>query len=384
MEGEKKRLLLIATSLRQGGFQRVCARTAVLLNQYFKVSVAIFDGRDIAYLLDDIPVYNLQLEAKPGAFAKAVNVFRRIDKLKRLKKEHQIDISYSFGMSANLVNILAKTGDIIWTGIRSYVDLNTKSIGAVCRHSDTVICCSRALEYQLKERYGVRSITTIYNPFDIEELIRESHEEITDKEFFEKKGPLIAAMGREDTLKGYWHLIKSFAALENTDARLCIIGNGTFEKEKELANKLNIQERIYFTGGKINPFSYLRYANLYVMSSVHEGFPNALVEAMALGVPVISTNCETGPGEILTSEYKQYQDIQNMKQTEYGILVPKLNEKPNYHSNHIEPEEMILSEAMDLLLRDNQLRERYAQVSVLRAACFGTKEYIDQFLKLIG
>lgn len=382
MNERKKKLLLIATSLKQGGFQRVCARTAVLLNQYFNVSVAIFDGRDIAYPLDNITIYNLGLEAKPGIVNKVWNVIRRVKEIKEIKKDQSIDISYSFGMSANLINVLSRAKDIIWTGIRSYVDLDTKSIGMVCKFSDVVICCSKELEKKIYNRYSVKHITTIYNPFDMDELICESLEEIQDKDFFEKDGKMIVAMGREDVLKGYWHLIKSFAAIKDTNTRLCIIGNGTFTNEKKLINELEINDRVYLTGGKRNPFAYLKYADIFVMSSLHEGFPNALVEAMSLGIPVISTNCETGPNEILSDRYERYLAIEDIVKAEYGILVPALSETPDYCNRELEKGEEKLTEAMTILLEDTQTREQYALASKKRATNFGTHQYIEKFKQL--
>lgn len=382
METEKKKLLLIATSLKQGGFQRVCARTAILLSQYYKVSVVVFDGREIAYLLNDIPIYNLEIEAQTGILKKIVNVFRRIRKIKDIKRKNQIDISYSFGMSANLINILTRVNDVIWSGIRSFVDLDTKSIGLVCRKSDIVICCSKDLENRLSEKYQVKKITTIYNPFDIDELTEESKDDIEDKDFFLKSGKLIVAMGREDNLKGYWHLIKCFAAIEDKNTRLCIIGKGMFEKEKSLVEELKISERVYFTGGKQNPFCYLKYADIYVMSSIHEGFPNALVEAMALQLPVISTNCETGPREILLAQYESNHITDKMIEADYGILVPALPSAPDYTVTTLSKEENILTEAIEFMLQNDKLRERYALTAKERAAHFGTQKYVECFLQL--
>lgn len=380
----KKRLLLIAPSLKQGGFQRVCARTALLLKEKFEVSVLIFDGTEMAYTLGDIPVYNIDIKARPGIANKIINVFKRIQAVKRLKKEKKIDISYSFGMSANLINALTHVEDRVWCGMRSYIDLETKTLGLVCKYSDKVIVCSKVLESYIKERYPRTNTVTVYNPFDVEELREESREEIAeeDRAFFEAEGPIVAAMGREDVLKGYWHLIKAFSHVNVADVKLCIIGNGDFADEKQLVKDLGLEERVYFTGGKKNPFSYLKYADVYVMSSVHEGFPNALVEAMALGIPVISTDCETGPAEILAEEFARIKDIKDVEYADFGVLVPVMAAAPNYNADVTEPEELILAEAIIAFLQDEELCKRYIEQEAVRIKAFSTQKYINAFIDL--
>jgi len=380
----KKKLLLIAPSLKQGGFQRVCARTAQLLNEHFDIYVLIFDGSEMAYSLENIPVIDIGVKAQSGAVNKICNVFKRIRKVKAIKRKEKIDISYSFGMSANLINVLTCAGDQIWCGMRSYIDLETTTLGMVCRKSDRVIICSKVLEEHVKERYPKTNTVTIYNPFNVESLLKEAEEEIDKKDdvFFKKEGTIIAAMGREDILKGYWHLIKAFSKVEIPQSRLCIIGNGDFQNEKQLVKDLGLEERVYFTGGKTNPFSYLKYADVYVMSSIHEGFPNALVEAMAIGIPVISTNCETGPVEILAEDFTKIEENKDIQYAEYGVLVPRLTESPNYDAKVLDKEELILAEAITKLVQDEALRKQYIDQQKKRVQEFSIQKYVAAFINL--
>lgn len=380
----KKKFLLIVPSLKQGGFQRVCARTALLLKEHFEVYVLVFDGTQVAYPLDEIAFFDVDVKAKRGILNKFVNVFKRISKVKKIKRDNQINISYSFGMSANLINVLTKVNDKIWCGMRSYIDLETRTLGLVCKKADLVISCSRVLEKYIRDRYPLTKTVTVYNPFDVQGLINEAEEDIEqkDKVFFEDAGPIIAAMGREDVLKGYWHLIKAFSKVEVPEARLCIIGNGEFTKEKQLVRELGLEKRVLFTGGKTNPFSYLKYADVYVMSSTHEGFPNALVEAMVLGIPVISTNCETGPAEILADDYEEVMDLKDICNAEYGVLVPVMTKQPNYEWNVFEIGEELLAKAMTRMLTDSKLRENYILREKARVEKFNTKKYVETFIDL--
>ena len=118
-----KKLLLIVPALHQGGFEKVCVETAKLLKPYYQVQVAIFDARDIAYDTTGISVVDLQLPSREGRLAKILNVLKRGHKLYKLKKKEKIDITYSFGPTANLASIASFGKDKKWFGIRSYMDM---------------------------------------------------------------------------------------------------------------------------------------------------------------------------------------------------------------------------------------------------------------------
>ena len=263
-----KKLLLIVPSLHQGGLEKVCATTARLLQPYFDVQIAIFDSRSIAYDIKGIPVVDLRLPSRPGVIAKVINVLRRGMRLRKLKKEAQIDIAYSFGPTANLANIASGGRAKMWLGIRSYMDMgNPKQIRLFCRCADMVVCCSETICREVQEKYRCGKAVTLQNPFDIKEVKLLSGSE--EAELPWKEGRILVSMGREDSVKGFWHLLKSFALVHEKlpDTRLMIIGKGEFEPYKELAEKLGVNEDVFFTGLKKNPYPYLKKGTLYVLTS---------------------------------------------------------------------------------------------------------------------
>ncbi|MFW6009601.1 MAG: glycosyltransferase [archaeon] len=123
---------------------------------------------------------------------------------------------------------------------------------------------------------------------------------------------LITAMGRYTDQKGFDNLIKAVKNVieKGYEIKLIIMGKGENKQQlNALIKKLNLKDKVELIGFKSNPYKYISESDLFVLSSNYEGFPNSLLEAMACEVPVISTDCPTGPSEI----------IDNNKN---GILVP--------------------------------------------------------------
>lgn len=220
-----KKLLLIVPSLHQGGLEKVCAATARLLQPYFDVQIAIFDSRSIAYDIKGIPVVDLRLPSRPGVIAKVINVLRRGMRLRKLKKKEQIDIAYSFGPTANLANIASGGRAKMWLGIRSYMDMgNPKQIRLFCRCADMVVCCSETICREVQEKYRCGKAVTLQNPFDIKEVKMLSGRE--EAELPWKEGRILISMGREDSVKGFWHLLKSFALVHEKLSDVFIVFGG--------------------------------------------------------------------------------------------------------------------------------------------------------------
>lgn len=360
-----KKILLIVPALHQGGFEKVCVATARLLQPYYEVIIAIFDSADIAYDIKGIPVADLRLPSRPSKVGKVLNVIKRGLKLRVLKKKEHIDISYSFGPTANIANIASGGRESKWLGIRSYMDMgNPKQIKMFCRCADKVICCSDTICRKVQDQYHCSKAVTLNNPFDLQEVKALSEKGKAELPWSE--GRILISMGREDVVKGYWHLLKSFSIVHEKlpDTKLMIIGQGEFQAYRELARGLGVDDAVYFAGLKKNPYPYLKTGSLYVLTSYYEGFPNALVEAMAMGLPVIATDCMTGPREILEDKY--------------GILFPNMSQKEDFSPHNITAEERNLAQEIVTLLEDGNKMEHYHKMALKRAGEYTAESYVDK------
>lgn len=380
----KKKIMLLVPMLHQGGFERVCVATARLLEPFYEIYIVIFSSRDIAYDIRGLRVIDLHMGAADGKLAKIRNVFRRSRKVRRLKKELGIDIAYSFGPTANLVNVFSRSAGKTWCGVRSYMDMgNPRLLKLFCSRSDKIISCSRVIEAEIREKFQCAKTVTLYNPFDIREEQEKADME-EDRMPFRDCGSVIVSMGRQDDVKGFWHLLKSFSLVhkERPESRLLIVGEGDFQEYWKLAEDLKISDVVSFPGMKKNPFPWMKLGSIYVMTSLNEGFPNVLVEAMALGKPVISTNCMTGPAEILMEDFRAYVGKEEYTDGDYGILIPNLETEKNLDASVITPEEERLAQQMLRLLNDPQLYEKYRKAALKRAAGFSNEAYTERMREM--
>lgn len=383
---DKKNLLLIVPKLDQGGLERVCVRTARMLAPWFHITIAAFDPSHPAYDLEGLDVRNLHAPAAPGRAGKVLRVLQRAHRLRRLKKELHTDIAYSFGPTANRANVAAGGPGEIWCGLRSSADLEKEGeLRLIAKKADRLICCSKVLAEEAEEKCGISKSWVLYNPFRMDQL--EEQAGVSDPTIPDWEGKQVfMALGREDRSKGFWHLLKAFSLIHQKmpDTRLAIVGAGSFEKYKRLAAELGIADVVCMPGLKKNPFPWLKRADLYTALSIYEGFPNAMVEAMALGTPVICTNCMTGPAEILTEDYRKALEAEEILEGDYGVLIPPANPVENFDPRVITEREKLFAEEVERLLSDPAKLSHYAGRAKQRARKFSEEAYIEQFLKIAG
>ena len=221
--------------------------------------------------------------------------------------------------------------------------------------SDKVVANSSSLACEVKEVFSLDSdVAVIYNGIDIEDIREKSKEEQNHK-WLGTETPLILAMGYlKDDQKGFSYLLEALEIVNRSrPARLVIIGNGKKEKLEELSMKLSIRDKTDFFSTVPNPFPYVAKADIFACSSLYEGLSNVILEALALGKPVISTDHKHGADEI----------IENGKN---GILVPIRD-----------PQKM--AQAILKVLEDAELRRSLEEEARKRSENFSREKMISGY-----
>ena len=163
--------MLMVPMLHQGGFERVCVATARLMQEFYNVYILIFSSKDINYDVTGLEVIDIDVPAQKGIVNKVFNVFKRVNKVKKIKKDLGIDIAYSFGGSANYVNVLSKGKEKVLTGLRCQTDMeNAKQVRLFCSRSDQVLSCSKEIMRQLHTDFSYDKSSYIYNPLDEDDV----------------------------------------------------------------------------------------------------------------------------------------------------------------------------------------------------------------------
>lgn len=178
--------------------------------------------------------------------------------------------------------------------------------------ADRIVGISKGVSEDLSAVLGIPAdrITPIYNPVVVPGMSVPATSPNHCWYCGPRESPVLIASGRLVAQKDYVTLLRSMALLEDTGARLMVLGEGPERPHLEsLVREMGLSERVSFVGFVADPLAYMGHADVFVMSSAWEGFGNVLVEALYCGLPIVSTDCPSGPAEILCNEG-------------YGRLVP--------------------------------------------------------------
>ncbi|KLD97784.1 glycosyltransferase [Aliarcobacter butzleri] len=372
-----RKIVILINSLESGGAERVVSN---LLNDFVDRydCYLILIHKNIFYTLDSrVKILNLNEQKNLLGIKKFLRLPILAYKLSKLIKEYKFDQVISFLSRSNYINILSniliKHETIIneraMPSLQYEYGINGKINKILIKTLYPRACLCLSNSYgnmmDLKNNFNVVKIEYIHNLFDIETI-----EELSKKDIeFQKKRFTFVTVGRLDSGKNHKLLIE---AVKDFNADLWIIGDGELKEGlQKYINELNLNDKVYLLGKKENPFSFLSKADCFVFSSNYEGFPNVLVEALACGLPIISTDCQSGPREILAPTSNiSFQLNDKIEFAEYGVLTPIKNVEK-------------LKEAMNLLINDKNLRKDYGEKGNFRANHFRIKKIIKQYERIL-
>lgn len=381
----KQKLLLTINSLRSGGAERVVSQLLNHLQNDFEIHLALYN-KVIEY---DIPsginIIDLEQSENDNQLLTLLKLPVLSYRLSKYCKQHKIDKSVAFLNRPCYINALMRN----WWGYKGRIVMCERThqtsmlqkkgnmsrlitkflVRYSYRHANLVLANSAAIKKDLQENLGVHTpIEVIYNPIDIQELKIKMKEplsiDLSSTTFY------FASVGNFREEKNYPLLLEAFAGIKNSDCKLLLVGGGYLEEQlKQKVRSLGIGSTVLFCGKDNNPFKYLQHSDCFVMCSDVEGFPNVLLEAVACGKPVISTDCKSGPRELLAPEtdiFYQLKDHYSIE--EYGMLTPVGNAA-------------ILTQAMIKLMQDESLRDQLKEKAAARGAEFDIDLVKQDFVK---
>lgn len=309
------RVLFFIHSLAGGGAERVMTHLLKNLDRSrFVPALVVMEktGPYLSQIPEDIQIYDLEVvEENPLHFPRIV--FR----LRGLLRQFQPDIVCSMLWYANLAALLAVRGIpgvkvVISERISTSFEIENETVIRPLQHikkmlirclyplATHIVAVSEGIADELVGRFGVRQerVSFIHNPVD-EAFIRQQGTCSPDP--WSSRGVRLLAIGRLSHQKGFDLLIRAASRLFGSiDVQLVILGEGPERKNLEdLVKTEGVFESVKLPGFVVNPYVWMKHADIFVLSSRAEGFPNVLLEAMACGLPVISTDCRTGPRELL-------------------------------------------------------------------------------------
>ncbi|MBI2013517.1 MAG: glycosyltransferase [Candidatus Colwellbacteria bacterium] len=312
------KVFIFIPSLVGGGAERVSSRIASCLNpELFDTMLVVGkkEGEYVSQLPPTLAVRDLNKK----------RVRSCIIPLARLFRQEKPDVVISFMHHSNIAVLMAKVLSIskvkVITAERNVMESAYKGFRRfflpltrlLYRFSDASLAGSEGLKKNIMEFLHIseEKFRVIYNPIDFGFIRTKSRERPNHPWLRSKEHPLVLGVGRLVPQKDFATLIRAFArAKKPKDTRLIILGQGPLREELlGLAKELGIADSVDFPGFQENPYVFFANADVFVLSSIWEGFGNVIPESFALRVPVVSTDCNYGPNEIIENEAN-------------GILVP--------------------------------------------------------------
>jgi len=393
-------LNFLINSLGKGGAEKVLFE----LSKYLKPSNVFVLENTIYYkpygrtiILADFSLFNNPL-------VKTLYIPIYANKLKQYLNKNSIVIS--FMERANFVNILSKSNHKKIIAVRTSLFARPKFhpymwlMKKLYPKSDLIIANSKALKFSLLNFLQIEDtkIKVLYNPVNIEEISQKAKNDLGRYNFI-KSYPYLITVGRLTKAKGQWYLLRIFKHLRDKHKylKLLILGEGKLknylvELSENLGlktyvwnrDKLNKTYDVYFLGFQTDPYKFIKHSKLFVFTSLWEGFPNVLIETLAVGKTIVSTDCRTGPGEILAPKTDFLLEAKEPLMEEFGILMPNFDRKLLKANEPLTQQEKIWIDFLNWLLDNENLLKDYERKASLRAKDFEIEKIIKQWKEVIN
>ncbi|MEO0736775.1 MAG: glycosyltransferase [Cyanobacteria bacterium J06649_12] len=338
MSNSSKKVALLLHDLEEGGMQVVCLKLMQALNEHPNLELELVLSNQAGDFLNRVPdnislinlaipfqlclkyVYHLTIalsqylrRSKPDVILSNlpfVNLITLLSKILSFSQVSTILVEHTLPLERSLQH----EGDNKLS--QRFTSILTVMTRILYPYADHIVTPSHGMAKELSQAIGLKGyqldkLKAVYNPVVDCQLFQKAQQVLEHPWFQPNQPPVILAVGRLTVQKDYTTLLQAFALLrKEMPARLVILGDGPMRAQLEaLITTLNIEADVDLPGFVDNPYGYMSRSSVFVLSSVWETFGVVLVEALACGCPVISTDCDYGPAEVLDNG-------------EYGSLVP--------------------------------------------------------------
>jgi glycosyltransferase involved in cell wall biosynthesis len=406
---QRKKVLIVIPNLGLGGAQRAFHDHSVELQKRYDVTEAVFNLDEPNIYPSGNPLENMEVAGGGSALDKVFNLMKRISRLRALKSKLHADVCISHLEGADYVNLLSKGKEkviLLIQGSKVH-DRNINGplgwlrknvmMPALYKRADRIVTVSRDIMPEIIDTFGVdaRKVLTIHNSFEVERVRTLALEPLpVDMQTVYDAAPILVTSARLAVQKNQAPLLTIFAdLLKRRPAKLVFVGDG--ELRDELTRKaralglrvyevwkqepLTVDYDVYFIGLQQNPFKFIRPADLFVFPSSWEGFPLALGEAMICGAAVVTTDCLTGPREMLApATATPAVPIRTAEWADYGVLMPMLTEAVT-----LKEDEKVWTDTIEQLLANQAERQRLGKLAQQRMEDFSHKKIFQRWSEII-
>ena len=340
-----KIMFFVGSMILKGGTERVISNLANFLCKENEVSLVTIVNTDIAYKIDDrvkkyaldknkTEIKEIQSKSLLLKLKKIPKYLSRVFVYRKMKKNINPDIVVAFLPHACYIALINKIFDkksvIISVRNDPKVEYNSKIQNKLMKFlypkvSGAVFQTDEAKDY-FKDIINVET-KVIPNPINTS---------FVQSSYLDKREKSIVTVGRLEEQKNHVALIRAFKSIASKypDYNLIIYGEGSLrESLEQLINELQLQNRVFLPGTYNNIKEKIYKASMFVLSSKYEGMPNALMEAMALGIPVIATDCPCGGPKFLIQNNRNGILVKNGDVNQIAEAMSKIIQNPNFARN---------------------------------------------------
>jgi len=405
------KILFIIPSLANGGQERAGMILCNYLMNYHQVLAVCFEppsANEYDYKCD---IYRIVNPSKKGFSARLIGLLKKIKDLSKLKNKYRPDFSIAFGDSAIVINHFSKGKEIKIASLRHSFKNSLLANSIVekfydrlykysLKAADKIVPVSNEINKELKVLFNIENTLFVNNGYDLEKIKSNSILPIENNLLPFFNGKVLIHLGRFDATKCHFHLVRFFILCKEKlpEIKLILLGGIDISRQENTKiyefctdylqqknckiiynNRQYTEEEIsaadvLFLGYQANPFQYLSKADLFIFPSALEGFPNALMEAMACGLPVISSDCPTGPKEILDDKESGEQ---------FGILLPVFDHFFDSQDKTINENHKLWALTICDVLSDEKELKKYAAKSFKSASQYSMENVCKKWLEIL-